>query len=166
MSAKIKIPKVSANIDEVTVTRWLKKTGEPVRKGEPIAELTTDKAAFDLEAPANGILRAILAPPKSVLPIGYVIGLIGAPDETLPDVAAANRKRLTAHRAQAAPPDGAPRAAARKEPAPATGPGVRATPAARRLARQKGADLEKVARRHAGPVINEEAVLAYLKGRT
>ena len=94
MIRKVRVPKLSANVDEVTLTAWLRKEGDTVRKGDDIVELTTDKAAFEIESPCSGILRKTLAPKKSVLPIGYVFALVGAKDDPLPDVEPANRKLM------------------------------------------------------------------------
>jgi len=55
--------------------------------------MTTDKACFDIEAPRAGVVRRILADAKSTLPVGYIIALIGDPDDPLPDVSAANSRR-------------------------------------------------------------------------
>jgi len=66
----VRIPQVSANIDEVAVTAWLRREGDRVRKGEALVELTTDKACIEHPAPRTGVLRRILAPEKSLLPVG------------------------------------------------------------------------------------------------
>lgn len=154
MITKIDIPKVSANVEEETVTAWLKKEGDQVQKGEPIAELTTDKASFDLEAPRPGVLRKILAREKSVLPVGYVIALLGDDKEPLPDVSGSNRKLLDTHRQRL-----------RRKPARSGGKAgkrrrssVRATPAARRLAREMDVDLEAVQKAGNVEVVTEELV--------
>ncbi len=160
MIAKVKIPKPSANIGEVAVTRWFKSENEAVAKGEPLAELTTDKAVFEMDAPVAGVVRKILAREKSVLPVGYVIALVGPPDEPLPDVATWNRNKIDALRGDR------PAAALTKrspEPERATAGGtVRATPAARRLAREKGIDLKAVARELAAERIDEKTLANWL----
>ena len=57
------------------IGRWLKREGERVEAGEPLVEIITDKAKFDYESPASGILRKIVATEKSTVPVGYVIAL-------------------------------------------------------------------------------------------
>ena len=157
MIRKIAIPTLSTNVEEATVTEWLKKEGDLVRKGEPIAELTTDKAAFEFESPCSGVLRRILAKKKSTIPVGYIFALIGGPDDPLPDVADANRSLLERHRGAA------------KQKPPAGGRAlldggksmVRATPAARRLARERGVDLASVQLAAKADVVTEDMVRNY-----
>jgi len=153
MIRKITIPKLSTNVEEVTVTGWLKKEGETIRKGEPLAELTTDKAAFEFESPCSGAIRRILAERKSIIPVGYVMALIGDPDDPLPDVSDWNRRLLEKHR----------RAAGKKRPVPTKGAppkptGVRATPAARRLAREHGIDMAAVQAAFKTEIVTEEMI--------
>lgn len=158
MPVKVKVPKLNENTDEVTITGWFRKEGESVRKGDSLVEMTTDKAAFELEAPCSGVVRKIFAKEKSVVPTGFVVALIGAAADSLPDVAAANARLLekfSAGKAAAAalpPPPARPGA-----PAPAGSP-VRATPAARRLAREKGIDLAKLRDDSRAEIITEEMV--------
>ena len=169
MIRKITVPKLSTNVEEVTITRWYRREGDPIAKGEPIAELTTDKASFDLESPVAGTLRRILADAKSTLPIGYVIALIGSPIEDLPDPAEANRKLLEKHRAHlgAAAKPAAPAGKAAAESAStaphAAGGVIRATPAARRLAKEHGLNLAAVkASCPTLEILNEDAVRQHL----
>jgi 2-oxoglutarate dehydrogenase E2 component (dihydrolipoamide succinyltransferase) len=168
MPAKIKVPKLTENTDEVTLTAWFKKEGESIGKGEPLVEMTTDKAVFEVESPCAGVVRKILAPEKSVLPTGYVVALVGNATEALPDVSAANAKLLAKRESAppAAKPVAPPAAPAAARPAPAaasaSGSAVRATPAARRLAREKGIDLAKLRDDSKVEVITEEMVRQYL----
>lgn len=158
---RVRIPKIDANIEEATIGRWLKAEGEPVRRKEPLVELITDKAVFELESPAAGVLRRIVAAEKSVLPVQYIIALIGDPDEPLPDVGPANGRLLDARRNGPAPTPAAPAA---PDGASAT-PDIRATPSARRLARELGVDLAAV-QAAAGPGrIGDDAVRAFAEGR-
>ncbi|HUS58684.1 MAG TPA: biotin/lipoyl-containing protein [Planctomycetota bacterium] len=141
MMQLLRIPKASENLETATVGRWLKAEGDNVAAGEPIVEILTDKADFALEAEEPGRLRRIVAVEKSTVPVGYVVGIIAAEDEHLPDVDAENLALVTAS-AAAKPADQA-------KPA-RTGPSymsrkIAATPAARRLAKEHGVDLAAVA---------------------
>lgn len=158
MTTRIRVPQLDANTIDVTVTAWHKQPGEGVVAGETIGELTTDKAAFDLEAPASGTLLAILAAPRSVVPAGYVIGVIGDPGDADPDAEADNATLLAAYRAST----GASPAAAVAAAEPAAGR-VRATPKARRLAQQHGIDLARVQIETGAEVVDEAALAPYLK---
>jgi pyruvate/2-oxoglutarate dehydrogenase complex dihydrolipoamide acyltransferase (E2) component len=155
---KMTIPTVNTNIQEVTITGWFKQEGEKVRKGESIVEVTTEKAAVELESPFTGTVRRILAREKSVLPVGYVIALIGDPRDPLPDVSGRNRKLLDKRLRPAA-------AASRPAPAaPAAEAGrVRATPAARRLAKEKGVDLAALSASLHLDLVRENDILTYLE---
>jgi pyruvate/2-oxoglutarate dehydrogenase complex dihydrolipoamide acyltransferase (E2) component len=159
MTTRIRVPHLDANTIDVTVTAWLKRPGECVAAGETIAELTTDKAAFDLEAPASGTLLAILAAPKSIVPSGYVIGVIGDPGASDPAAEADNAALLAAYRAAT----GAAPAAAAAPVAPPAAARVRATPKARRLAQQHGIDLARVQAETGVEVVDEAALALYLK---
>ena len=149
----ITIPQLDANLVDVTVTRWRKKPGDTVKAGESIAELTTDKAVYELEAPADGTLLAIYAAEKSVVPTGFIVGLIGLPGETAPEAGAENAAKMAAYRGTSAP------AAA---PARDAGTRVRATPRARRLAQEKGLDLAKIQAETGAELIDEKILAPYL----
>jgi pyruvate dehydrogenase E2 component (dihydrolipoamide acetyltransferase) len=161
MAFSVRMPRIDANVEEGTIGRWLVGCGDRVRAGQPLVEIITDKASFELEAEREGVLRLQVAGEKSVVPVGYVIAVIGTSmDEPLPDVAAENQGILDAYTDSLLRGPGALRAepqggAARAEPAaaaPAGPQGVAATPAARRLAAQAGASLEAIAARVGGIV--------------
>lgn len=160
MITKVTIPKFDANIVEVTVGSWFVKEGTAVHKKESLVELITDKIAFEYEAPASGVLRKILAREKSVVPVGYILALIGDPNEPLPDVERFNQRQLAKSRNAAGSAHTETRAAA--GPPPHDSPAVRATPAARRLAREHGLDLRSLKPMPAGAAITEEMVRARL----
>jgi len=149
----ITIPQLDANLVDVTVTRWHKKPGDAVTAGEGIAELTTDKAVYELEAPASGTLLAIYAAEKSVVPTGFTVGLIGSPGESDPEAEAANTAKLAAYRGASAPS---------AAPARDRGTRVRATPRARRLAQEKGLDLAKIQAETGAELIDEKTLAPYL----
>jgi len=172
MVHKIRMPKLDANVLEGSIGRWLKAVGEPVRAGEPLVEIITDKAAFELESKHRGFLRACLAPEKSVVPVGFVIALLSEDaDEPLPDVRAENDETMKRHRetllfgaAATGPPAGPHPAPGEAEGGAPGGSRPRATPAARRLARSKGVRLEDV-EPGAGGVVREEDVTRHLRQR-
>src|ERR1700704_5566378 len=72
MSLEIKVPPVGESITEVILSRWIKKDGDSVAMDEPIAELESDKATFELTAEKAGILKT-LAKEGDTLPIGAVV---------------------------------------------------------------------------------------------
>ncbi len=165
MITKVKVPKLSENVEEVTITGWFRKEGQSIQKGEPLVEMTTDKASFELESPRSGIVRKIIAKEKSVLPTGYVVALVGDASAPLPDVAPANARLLEKH-LRAAPSRRKTKTNNREpitdnhSPSP-----IRATPAARRLAREKGIDLARLKQKTQAEVITEEIVKQCLNGK-
>jgi pyruvate/2-oxoglutarate dehydrogenase complex dihydrolipoamide acyltransferase (E2) component len=169
MTYRIVMPKIDANIEEGTVGPWRLAPGERFEKGDALVEIITDKATFELEAEQPGLLRRIVAEEKSTVPVGYVLALATAgPDEPVPEVEEENRRILEAFHEKAgladAAPSPAPAAPKREQPA-APAPRVRATPAARRLARKSGLDLAEVPNPE-GKVIGEKDVEDYLAGRS
>lgn len=69
---------------KVNVVRWLKHEGEPVKSGEAIVELETEKISYELEAPAAGVLLKIIANETTEVPVGDPLGYIGQPGEAVP----------------------------------------------------------------------------------
>lgn len=163
MAFLIKIEQWSENLEEATIGQWLKAEGDAIAVGESVVEIITDKVTFEWEAEEAGVLRQIVAAEKSVVPVGYVIGVIAAADEELPDVAAINEE-LTKQKRELTLE--APRQVVRRE-----GFGkikkVRAVPAARRVARERNLDLAKVAEAISEDrPITVEDVEKYLQGQS
>jgi pyruvate dehydrogenase E2 component (dihydrolipoamide acetyltransferase) len=127
-----------------TIVRWLKSEGEPVKKGEPLFELDTDKVTQEVEAEAAGVLLKI-AVAEGEVPVGQTVAFIGAEDEDVPEVAAAQPTEKPQAEKQPAPVVEAPR-----EAAVAAGNGrIKASPLARRMARERGIELSAL--RGTGP---------------
>jgi len=80
----VEMPKMGDTMEEGKILRWLKQVGEPVKKGEPLAEIETDKVNIEVESFSSGVLRKILVPEGASVAIGAGIALIGAADEALP----------------------------------------------------------------------------------
>ncbi len=113
MITKIIMPKLGETMEEGVISKWFKKEGDKVDKGEPVLEVATDKANFELESPAKGILRKILTPAsEDNVPILTLIGFIAdSMDEKLPE------EEKPAEAAPAAKTEG-PAAAPEKKEAP------------------------------------------------
>ena len=152
---RVTIPQLDANLVDVTVTAWKKAPGDAVIRGETIAELTTDKAAYELEAPADGELLLILAPEKSVIPTGYIVALTGAPGEEDPGALTENERIMAAYRGESPSEDSTDKRERKSR--------VRATPKARRLARQHNLDLEEIQRKTGVEVVDEDAVSKFIE---
>jgi pyruvate dehydrogenase E2 component (dihydrolipoamide acetyltransferase) len=124
MTSEIIMPRMGQGMDEGRVVLWLKPLGAPVKRGEAVAEVETDKANIEIEAPADGFLVEVLAAEGEMVAVGKAIARVG---NALP------RTQQTTQRAAA--------------PGAATGkPGrVAASPLARRLAAERGLNLEQIA---------------------
>src|ERR671933_2201662 len=83
MATQVVMPKLSPTMEEGQLSRWLKKEGDRVSVGEPIAEVDTDKATMEAQALAEGVLRKILVGEGETVPLGQVIAIIGEPDEDI-----------------------------------------------------------------------------------
>ena len=131
MAVDVIMPAMGATQETGRLVRWLKQEGASVVEGEALMEVETDKSVVEVEAPATGLLARVAASPGDDVPVGQVIALIVRPDEAPSPSGEAPRKR---------------RHPAGRKPA---------SPAARRLAVEKGVDLARVT--GAGP---EGAVVA------
>jgi len=162
MVTRILVPQLDANIVDVTVTSWRKAPGDCVAAGEIVADLTTDKATFELESAGSGTLLAILAAPKSVVPSGYILALLGEPGETDPEAASCNDRLLAKYRAEVGGLSGSPTVQPSARPTAPLPNRVRATPRARRLAQEHGIDLAQVQAESKAEVIDESVLQPYL----
>jgi pyruvate dehydrogenase E2 component (dihydrolipoamide acetyltransferase) len=122
---------------------WLKKEGEPVKKGDMLLEVETDKAVVEIEAQSDGILGGVTAQTGDVVPVGQTIAWLLKPGESVPQQGAVVQTgRTGAAAAPASAPAGASAGPASAEPASAAG--ARISPKARRLAREHGLDVSKI----------------------
>jgi len=181
------LPKFDFTQEDAQLVRWIRRDGETVEQGEPIAEVTSDKTNMEIEAPASGILAGIRVQEGETVPVTEVIAYILGPGETLPVVAdlapatAPGTDPPQGHRSPVSPV--AARVAAERgidgSQVTGTGPGgrvtrrdvegyiasghSRATPAARRASRELGVPLTEV--RGSGPAgrVQEGDVLATLR---
>lgn len=83
MATQVIMPKLSPTMEEGQLSRWLKKEGDKVSMGEPLAEIDTDKATMEMQALGNGVLRKILIKEGESAPLGQLIAIIGEPDEDI-----------------------------------------------------------------------------------
>ena len=139
MATNVVMPQMGYDMREGTVVRWYKQEGETVDRGEVIADIETDKATVEFEAYTGGVLGRIVAEAGVAVPVGELIAIITEPGESVPEAAAPAPSPAAAPAPVAAEPE--PAAA----PSAASDGGVRASPIARRLARERGIDLALVA---------------------
>lgn len=161
MAEFIVMPKLGFDMREGVLVRWLKEIGDTVNKGDIVAEIESDKATLELEAQVGGVLLKQMGAAGDVIPVGANLGVVGASGE---DVASLNggapAKKEAPAEAKAEgrveekeEPKAETKAETKPEPAAATPSaavstefpsGVKATPVARRLAREQQVDLAQV----------------------
>src|SRR6266576_1902182 len=145
MATEIKLPRLGQGMESGTIVKWLKSEGDKVEKGEPLYELDTDKVTQEVEAEASGLLLKI-AVREGEVPVGQTIAVIGEAGEDVPEVAADEPEPAAEPEPQQE--DGRP--AEREEwPAVSSGGRVKASPLARRIARERGVDIASL--RGTGP---------------
>ena len=141
MAIDITLPSLSAGMEDAVIAKWLVAAGDPIRKGQPIAEVETDKATMELEAEADGILGRIAIADGQRADVGQIIATVLAEGESLPAAGASSPAPAAPPAAVAAgavPPATAATAAPKAERKHA------ASPLARRLAAEAGLDLQGV----------------------
>lgn len=160
MAIPITIPKLGQTVEEVVLGPRLVPDGSRVAKGQEVLSIETDKAAFSVEAPADGYIHFGPFQEGDVVPVHTVVALVGAQDEVFAPTAAP--ETLPASAEPSPPEPVAPAAAATAAAAPAR---VFASPRARRLAARKQVALAAVTGTGPGGRIIERDVLAYLARR-
>lgn len=78
----VTLPRLADTLTEGTVSRWLKRPGEHVSRGEPLVEIETDKVNSEIESPSDGVLTEICAEEGSTVPVGHVIARIDGQGQT------------------------------------------------------------------------------------
>jgi pyruvate dehydrogenase E2 component (dihydrolipoamide acetyltransferase) len=146
VATEVILPRLGQGMESGTIVRWLKAEGEPVEKGEPLFELDTDKVTQEVEAEAAGVLLKI-AVSEGEVPVGQTVAFIGSEGEDVPEVAAVAPQE----EAKPSQPESAPAVVeVRDEAAVASGNGrIKASPLARRMARERGIELSGI--RGTGP---------------
>ena len=141
MATEVKLPRLGQGMESGTIVKWLKSEGDQVRKGEPLYELDTDKVTQEVEADASGVLLKI-AVAEGEVAVGKTIAVIGEQGEQV---------EVKAEEAPPPPePESAPASSSEqvteiKEQAATTNGRIKASPLARRIARERGIDLTAVA---------------------
>ena len=148
MPVEVILPKVDMDMESGQISRWYAKEGDSITKGQLLFEIETDKAAMEVDAPASGILRNVTAEEGSIVPVGQAVGWIYAEDESYDaaiapvetEVQATVPQQQLEVVSQDVPAKPADVASASHE-----NDGIRATPLARRIAREAGVDLASIA---------------------
>ena len=160
---KVIMPQMGESIFEGTLTRWLKKPGDTVKRDEPLFEISTDKIDSEIPAPASGTLQKILVQEGQTVEINTVVGIIGdgGAAATEPAAPAAAAPGINAPKSQPQTPS-----PAAEETDDETAPG-HVSPVVRRLAREHGIDLGEIAGKGTGinGRITKNDILAFIEQR-
>ena len=161
MATEIKLPRLGQGMEAGTIVKWLKSEGDKVEKGEPLYELDTDKVTQEVEAEASGVLLKI-AVQEGEVPVGETIAVIGEEGEETPDLSSGSNGSAAQEVDEDPKEEGSPAPAREQEreqgreasseareqisearqPQPTRDGGrVKASPLARRIARERGIDL-------------------------
>ncbi|MCD6289175.1 MAG: 2-oxo acid dehydrogenase subunit E2 [Anaerolineae bacterium] len=168
MATEVIVPKMGQTVETVRLVQWLVKEGDQVHRGDPILEIETDKATFEVEAPASGVLRVIEHKDGEEVPVVTRVGIIAARDEDISALLSggAKQEKVATEPEVEAPTTAAP-STAMEAPTPAERSALRrvfASPRARRRAREAGlTDLSGIQGTGPGGRIVEADVVAYLE---
>ena len=160
MAIEIKMPALSPTMTTGTLAKWLVGEGEQVNSGDVIAEIETDKATVEYEAYTGGVMAKIVAEEGVAIQVGELIAVITNPDEAIPDDILEGTATVTANTVS---DDLEQSITAEAAPAQASvNLGfVKASPLAKRIARERGVDLTLITGTGPGGRIVESDVLAY-----
>jgi pyruvate dehydrogenase E2 component (dihydrolipoamide acetyltransferase) len=178
--SEVNMPKLSDTMEEGTVIEWKKKTGDPVKKGDVLAEVESDKASFELEADAEGVLSIVVDAGKA-MPVGAVIANIGkqgeepAKPKAEPKAEAKTEQRskpkeevvTAAAEGEVEGPAEAPREEPERDRPADDGARIKASPIAARLAAEMGVNLAQL--KGSGPegrIVKEDVLAAAKQGGT
>jgi len=153
MTVEVKVPSLPESVSDGTLVNWKKKPGDPVKRGENLVDLETDKVVLDIPAPADGVLGPILRQEGDIVTTGEVIA-------TLEEGAVA----------QAAAPAATPAPAPVPTPATPAAPAAEVdleglSPAVRRLAAEHGLDVSRIPGSGRGGRVTKGDVLAHIEAR-
>jgi pyruvate dehydrogenase E2 component (dihydrolipoamide acetyltransferase) len=161
MANEVKLPRLGQGMESGTIVKWLKSEGDRIEKGEPLYELDTDKVTQEVEAEASGVLLKI-AVQEGEVPVGETIAVIGEEGEETPDLSSGSNGSAAQEVDEDPKEEGSPAPAREQEreqgreapsaareqisearqPQPTRDGGrVKASPLARRIARERGIDL-------------------------
>jgi 2-oxoglutarate dehydrogenase E2 component (dihydrolipoamide succinyltransferase) len=137
MTTEIRVPTLGESVSEATIGRWFKRTGEMVKADEPVVELETDKVTLEVNAPASGILVEIAAKDGETVAPGALLGQINEAGVAAVSAAPAKKPAVAAAPLQAAP-------AAKVQAPAAVAPAMPPSPAAAKIAADRGVDVVQI----------------------
>lgn len=167
MPTKILMPKLGMSMTEGRVVAWLTGEGDRVDKGTTILQIESDKIEYEVEAPASGVLARIYEhPSEEMVPVGQLLGVILAEGEELAEEnLLIPQAPITTSAAARQFPDLGSRITFPSRPTSAKGERIKVSPAARKLAEEKGVEVSQVEGTGPGGRITREDVQAFLESQ-
>ncbi|MBL7170800.1 MAG: 2-oxo acid dehydrogenase subunit E2 [Candidatus Omnitrophica bacterium] len=159
MIKEVIMPKLGQTMEEGIIEKWRKKEGENVEKGDILLDITTDKATLEVESYVTGILKKIVHNEGETVPVTQIIAYIGDEGDKVPDVTEEKKKPVEPAKQEVREV----KAAQQEEKVEAAASRVKASPAARRIAREKKIDLGAIKGTGPGNRITEKDVLGFGK---
>jgi len=156
MITNVLMPKLGLVMKKGKIIKWYKKTGEYVKEGELLFQISTEKVVMDIEAKASGYLRIIYAQPGVIVPVSGIVGLMGDKEEALPDI------KLPVYESdEEGAKFGVASDAVQEQVSAEPSSDIKASPVSKRLAKEKGIDLSKVKGTGPGGRITEKDIINY-----
>lgn len=145
MAETISMPKLGFDMAEGLLVRWVKQVGETINKGDVLAEIETDKATVEVESSASGVVLQLIAEQGTMVPVNAPIAIVGAEGEKV-DVAAAAPSKVESQKSEekSTPPTQPTAASVTQASAPADDGDVKASPLARKVAKDNNLDLATI----------------------
>ncbi len=166
MAETINMPKLGFDMAEGVLVRWVKQIGEQINKGDVLAEIETDKATVEVESPASGVVLQFIVEQGDVVPVNAPIAVVGQEGEKV-DLPAGKTEGETqkSTEAPAAPPTQPAPAPKPQSPAPADSGFVKASPLARKIAKDNGINLASIQGTGPGGRVVRKDVESALSGK-
>ena len=140
MANEVKLPRLGQGMEAGTVNKWLKNEGDAVAKGEPLFEVDTDKVTQEVESDFEGVLLKIVLP-SGEAPVGQTIAYIGKEGEEVAEPEPVSDTGTVSDTSAEAPSAPEPETVSDTMVSDANGGRIKASPLARRIARERGIDL-------------------------
>jgi len=153
---EIKMPRFGLTMESGFIEKWFKKERDEVKKGEPLLEVSSEKITNEVVSPASGILLKIIGKEKEEIKVGTVIAIIGEEGEKIEEIKEkVEPEKITeaVETEETAPGRGAPSERRRR---------IKASPLAKKIAREKNLDLSQIRGTGPGGRIEKKDVLTYL----
>ena len=158
-AVEVVMPQLGESIFEGTITKWLKKVGDAVQADQPLFEISTDKVDAEIPAPISGVLTEILAVEGETVQVNTVVAKIGSGAATPPTQSSAAQSSV--------PASAVPKSPVQTATPPQVVPGrrIRSSPLAKRIAKEHGIDLSRVAGSGSAGRVSKDDVLRAVSER-